>query len=60
MQKNKEKTKTPNKGQFMGLVPLLIFLVLYMLTGLVSGNFENMPLMIGDSDCLRNCFNDEK
>jgi Na+/H+ antiporter NhaC len=47
MQKIKEKTKTPNKGQFMGLVPLLIFLVLYMLTGLVSGNFENMPLMIG-------------
>ncbi|MEF2292455.1 Na+/H+ antiporter NhaC family protein [Virgibacillus dokdonensis] len=47
MQKTEEKNKTSNKGRFMGLVPLIIFLALYMLTGLVSGSFENMPLMIG-------------
>lgn len=35
------------KGNFMGMLPLLIFLVLYMFTGLSTGSFENMPLMIG-------------
>lgn len=36
-----------NKGSFLGLVPLLVFLVLYMFTGLSTGSFENMPLMVG-------------
>lgn len=35
------------KGHFMGMVPLIIFLILYMMTGLVTGSFENMPLMVG-------------
>ncbi|MDT2831344.1 hypothetical protein P7H62_10215 [Vagococcus carniphilus] len=35
------------KGHFMGMVPLIIFLILYMATGLISGSFENMPLMVG-------------
>ncbi|WP_137665808.1 Na+/H+ antiporter NhaC family protein [Enterococcus hulanensis] len=35
------------KGNFMGMLPLLIFLALYMFTGLSTGSFENMPLMIG-------------
>lgn len=35
------------KGSFKGMLPLVIFLILYMLTGFISGSFENMPLMIG-------------
>lgn len=35
------------KGNFKGMLPLLIFLVLYMFTGLSTGSFENMPLMVG-------------
>ena len=35
------------KGHFIGLVPLIIFLVLYMGVGLFSGSFDNMPLMVG-------------
>lgn len=35
------------KGNIIGMLPLLIFLVLYMFTGLSTGSFENMPLMIG-------------
>lgn len=30
-----------------GIFPLLTFLILYMFTGFVSGDFESMPLMIG-------------
>ncbi|MDT2598670.1 Na+/H+ antiporter NhaC family protein [Enterococcus hulanensis] len=37
------------KGNFKGMLPLVIFLVLYMFTGLSTGSFENMPLMIGIS-----------
>lgn len=29
------------------MFPLLTFLILYMLTGFISGDFESMPLMIG-------------
>lgn len=29
------------------MIPLLTFIILYMLTGLTSGDFESMPLMIG-------------
>lgn len=36
-----------NEGSFWGLVPLLTFLILYIITGVVTKNFNNMPLMIG-------------
>lgn len=35
------------KGSVLGLLPLIVFLVLYMGTGLGTGSFDNMPLMIG-------------
>ena len=35
------------KGSFWGLVPLLTFLVLYIVTGVSTQNFNSMPLMIG-------------
>ena len=35
------------KGSFGGLVPLLTFLVLYIITGISTQNFNSMPLMIG-------------
>ncbi|OEJ13655.1 sodium:proton antiporter [Brachyspira hampsonii] len=36
-----------NKGSFLGLIPLIIFLAIYMFSGLYTGSFENMPLMVG-------------
>lgn len=36
-----------NKGSFLGIVPLIVFLLIYMFTGLYSGSFETMPLMVG-------------
>lgn len=36
-----------NKGSFLGLVPLLIFLAVYFLMGIGSGSFDNFPLLIG-------------
>ncbi len=35
------------KGSFWGLVPLLTFLVLYIITGISTKDFNSMPLMIG-------------
>lgn len=35
------------KGSFKGLMPLIIFLVLYVLTGVVSGKFDSIPLLVG-------------
>ncbi|OON86845.1 sodium:proton antiporter [Oribacterium sp. C9] len=35
------------KGSFLGLVPLLVFLVLYFTMGIGSGSFDNFPLLIG-------------
>lgn len=35
------------KGSFLGLIPLIVFLVIYMFSGLYTGSFENMPLMVG-------------
>lgn len=35
------------KGSFRGLLPLIGFLVLYILAGLVSGKFDSMPLLVG-------------
>ncbi|MHC1748350.1 MAG: Na+/H+ antiporter NhaC family protein [Cellulosilyticaceae bacterium] len=43
----KNNNRSENKGSFLGLLPLVIFLVLYMTTGLTTGNFDNMPLMVG-------------
>ena len=34
------------KGGFIGLVPLLCFLVVYFIMGLATGDFGNFPLMI--------------
>lgn len=39
--------ESKKKGHFKGMVPLIVFLILYMATGLISGSFESMPLMIG-------------
>lgn len=35
------------KGQFKGLLPLIIFLVIYLATGLITEDFESIPLLIG-------------
>src|SRR5699024_10227214 len=32
------------KGSFKGLLPLIFFLVIYITTGIVSGEFDSMPL----------------
>ena len=39
--------KNEKKGSFLGLLPLIVFLVAYMGTGLGTGSFDNMPLMTG-------------
>lgn len=36
-----------NKGAFRGLLPLIIFLLLYIVVGVVSGKFDSMPLLVG-------------
>lgn len=36
-----------NKGNWWGLSPLLVFLIVYMGCGIGTGSFDNMPLMIG-------------
>lgn len=35
------------KGSFLGLIPLLAFLVLYFVVGIGTGSFDNLPLMVG-------------
>lgn len=35
-----------NKGRFIGLTPLVLFLILFVGTGLITGNFDNMPLLV--------------
>ncbi|MDN6699528.1 MAG: Na+/H+ antiporter NhaC family protein [Staphylococcus equorum] len=35
------------KGQIKGILPLIAFLVIYMATGFITGDFESMPLLIG-------------
>lgn len=37
---------TNNKGNFRGLLPLIVFLLLFVGTGLLTGNFDNMPLLV--------------
>ncbi len=41
------KNEKHNEGSIWGLLPLVVFLVLYLLSGFISGSFDNMPLMIG-------------
>lgn len=36
-----------SKGSFMGLVPLVVFLIIYFAMGLGTGSFDNFPLLIG-------------
>ena len=36
-----------NKGSFKGLVPLIIFLIMYIFTGVVTKDFNSMPLLLG-------------
>lgn len=33
-------------SNFFGLLPLIVFLVLFVGTGIITGNFENMPLLV--------------
>ncbi len=35
------------KGSFLGLVPLIAFLLIYISMGIFSGSFDNMPLLVG-------------
>lgn len=37
------------KGNVRGMIPLIVFPVLYVLVGVISGSFDKMPLMIGIS-----------
>lgn len=41
----KPNEPTP-KGNFIGLVPLIFFLVLYISSGIITGSFDNMPLLV--------------
>lgn len=34
------------KGNFVGLMPLIFFLVLYISSGIITGSFDNMPLLV--------------
>ncbi len=34
------------KGSFFGLTPLIVFLLVYSSTGIISGKFDNMPLLV--------------
>lgn len=38
---------TLKKGNFFGLSPLLIFLLVYFIIGICSGSFNNLPLLVG-------------
>lgn len=37
---------TPKEGRFLALTPLLLFLVLYLVTSLVMGDFYKMPIAV--------------
>ncbi|CAJ1177613.1 Malate-2H(+)/Na(+)-lactate antiporter [Companilactobacillus paralimentarius] len=39
--------KETKKGSIKGLLPLIVFLILYALIGIVSGKFDSMPLLVG-------------
>lgn len=40
-------TEKDKKGSFIGLIPLIGFLFLYILVGIISGRFDSMPLLVG-------------
>lgn len=48
------------KGSIYGLIPLIVFLVIYVSTGIFTGKIDNMPLLVafaittGISFCLHN------
>ena len=42
-----KQTEINKKGRFIGLTPLLVFLLIYFLMGIVTHDFGNFPLMIG-------------
>lgn len=44
---DKDSNYKNNKGSFWGLVPLVVFLIVYFAMGLGSGSFDNFPLLIG-------------
>ncbi|MFZ7101764.1 MAG: Na+/H+ antiporter NhaC family protein [Peptococcaceae bacterium] len=35
-----------NENSLLGLLPLIVFLVLFVGTGVITGNFDNMPLLV--------------
>ncbi len=35
-----------SKGKFKGLLPLVLFLIIFVGTGVITGDFENMPLLV--------------
>ncbi len=37
---------TTDKGNFIGLVPLIFFLALYIGSGIITKNFDSMPLLV--------------
>lgn len=41
------KNGSKKKGWIVGLLPLIIFLALYMGMGIHTGSFESLPLMVG-------------
>jgi Na+/H+ antiporter NhaC len=41
------KSNEPSpKGNFVGLLPLIFFLILYISSGILTGSFDNMPLLV--------------
>ncbi|MTV81531.1 Na+/H+ antiporter NhaC family protein [Secundilactobacillus folii] len=41
----KDNEPSPN-GNFVGLLPLIFFLVLYISSGILTGSFDNLPLLV--------------
>lgn len=43
----KEDEIMERKGSFYGLVPLIVFLIMYIAIGIFTKNFDNLPLLVG-------------
>lgn len=41
------QTDKKQPSSFIGLLPLIIFIFLYILSGMISGKFDSMPLLVG-------------
>lgn len=39
--------KKKQVSSFIGLLPLISFLILYIISGIISGKFDSMPLLVG-------------